>query len=71
MGLHEGKVRLSVRKEFLTKGWWTWLRQTIPGSSHGLELPELEEHLDNGLGFWVGLSDPCGHFPIQDILRFY
>lgn len=60
MGLHQGKVRLGVRKEFLTKGWWTWLRQTIPGSSHGLELPELEEHLDSSLGFWVVLCRDTG-----------
>ena len=50
------------------------MQQAAQGSGHSLELPEFKNCLDTALKprfeFWVlgvGLHDPCGSLPTQDI----
>jgi len=57
------------------------MEQAAQGTGHGPKLLEFKEHLDNTLRYLilggtyvkpgVGLRDPCGSLPIQNILWFY
>lgn len=41
--LHQGRVRLSVRKRFYTRGW-SDTEEAPQGSGYGAKLPEFKEH---------------------------
>jgi len=72
-----GEGQVGVREKLCPRGWWAW--HSSQGSGHGPEMMELRERWDSALRHrvWVGwscvepgvgLSDPCGSLPIQDIL---
>jgi len=78
MGLHQGRVTLGVRKASLPEGCQA-LEQAAQGSGCSTKLPEFQECLDVALRLsllfgcscvelGVGLNDPCGSLPTQDIL---